>query len=210
MAQKLMKNTRLKIHNLPGRITFADAQTVKNLCGLTQAEFVYYFGWTPGTVLDLSAKAEDALLSPTHAMIVRQLLNSPEMCMMPPTPTFESVLDRINRGVDIDAYSMEFGTRRKKKLSPRRLVLLMGLTLSAESRLGKGVAPSPIVARMLQHLNRLMDVYGDADGFERFVSIAREEAASRGMTMARLFEQSRWRSREEFELTKAAKERGST
>jgi hypothetical protein len=189
------------VHGLSGRVSYADAQTAKDLCGLTNAEFASYFGWTPITMLDL-AKRPDSLLSPAHSMIVRHLIHQPEMCVMAPKPTFDSVLKRINEGVNIEAYSTEFGVRNKKVLSPRRLVLLMGMSLSAESRLGKGVAPSPIVSRVLQHLTRLMDTYGDAKGFDRFLDIARQEAAARGMTIAQVFDASRWRSKEEIEASK--------
>lgn len=198
-----MKISKTKRSSLPGRISYSDAQTAKNLCGLSNAEFASYFGWTPVTMLDLADRPDSPLWSPAHSMIVRHLLQRPDLCMMAPKPTFKSVLKRINEGVNIEAFSREFGVRKKKTLSARRLVLLMGMSLSAESRLVKGVAPSPIVSRVLQHLNALMDVYGEAEGFDRFLAIVRDEAAARGMTIAQVLDSSRWRSKEEADAAKA-------
>lgn len=151
-----------------------------------------YFGWTPATLLDLNKRAEAPLWSPAQSILVRHLVKNPEMCVLPPKPVFRILLDRINENVDVESYSQEFGARKKKVLSPRRLVLLMGLSISAENRLLKGREPSPTVLRMLQHINKMLDEYGDEAGFARLVSLAREEAAARGMTLAEVFAGNSW------------------
>lgn len=171
----------------------------KSLCSMSGTEFPVYYGWSNATLVNLSKRPDTPLWSPAQSILTRHLLHDPLQCMFPPKPIFRSVLERINDNVNIEAYWQEFGARRKKKLSPRRLVLLMGLSLSAEHRLMRGTEPSPTVARLLQHITRLMDELGEEQGFARFVSLAREEAAARGMALSQVFESNSWGVKEEIE-----------
>ncbi|NNM65732.1 MAG: hypothetical protein HKL99_14210 [Burkholderiales bacterium] len=192
-ASKPVKSARV-----PGRVTFADAQLAKSLCGLTTIEFSSYFGWSTGTVAAMSKRPDEPLWSPAQSILARHVLSQPEQCVFPRKPNFKDTLKRINDSVDVESYAREFGTRRKTTLSGRRLILLMGMSLSAEHRLLRGTEPSPAVTRLLQTLNRMMDDMGAEAGFAKLVSLAREEAASRGMALSQVFEGNGWGVQDEI------------
>ena len=174
------------------RVTFIDMKTASSLCDLNQSDMAYYFGLSSGKLNAMANQPDLPVWSPTHAIVTRQLIDDPALCLLPRKITFKQTLDRINREAYIEQFSLEFGVRRKKELSARRLVLLMGLSISAEFRLMRSNEPSPIVSRLLQHINKLMDVHGGQKGFWVFVNQVRDEATSRGMTIANIFEDNSW------------------
>lgn len=184
---------------IDGRIRHSDVMIAQAKCSLSTDEMRRYIGWSSEMQTKALAHPDEELRSPAQAIILRQLIHNPGLCVIPPKPTFDEVLQRINDTINVaEIYGREFGAINRESrgavpLSAFRLMRLMGISSANRARMQARDVQSPSVTRQLQHIMRLMDAYGPQEGFARFVGYVREEAQSRGLTLREVMSPNAWK-----------------